>query len=870
MRLRALWVLPLFLSALIAACGARTSLDIGGGPTDASVSDSTVLRDARPDHEGGPGCTPKTCAELGYNCGPNADGCGGILQCGSCMSPQFCGGGGFSKCGGGGMCAPKTCDELGYNCGENADGCGNMIDCGTCPLPQFCGGGGFSRCGGDVELRDGGTLCVPKTCAGLGYNCGPAGNGCGGLLDCGSCVSPQYCGGGGFNVCGGDLRVLDGGSVCVPETCASLGYDCGPTGDGCGNLIPSCGTCMQPQFCGGGGVPSVCGGDDTFDAGPCVNLCKQQVQCDGGVTTTITGTVVAPTDPTKGYGNPDPLYRALVYVPNSAVQPFPPGVTCDPCGAEVSGTPLVTDITGPSGTFVLSNAPCGANIPLVIQLGHWRRQITIPNVACCVNNPLTLSQTRLPRNHTEGDIPLIAISTGTADTLECALPKIGIDLSEFTNPGGGGRVQLYVDNGTFINGNTPPASALYSNAATLNQYDMVVFACDGAQNDQSTANQLNVMNYANAGGRVFASHYGYVWLYDISPFSLTAKWDVSQNPPPDPLTAFVDTSFAKGNDFATWLGIVGALSNPSPPQIMVNQPRRDTDGANVPPSQQFLYGDPNAFPQPSTLEFTFNTPVFADAGPQCGRVLYSDFHIDPTPGGGPPQAFPGECPVAPLTPQEKVLEFMLFDLASCVQQPPHCTPITCAQQNIQCGPAGDGCGGLIDCGSCTAPQTCGGAGIHGHCGYIDGGSCKPKTCQQQGIQCGPAGDGCGGILNCGNCIPPETCGGAGMLGVCGYVDGGSCTPKTCQQLGIDCGPAGDGCGGLLSCGMCMSPLTCGGGGTPSVCGISDGGVCKPKTCAQLGFNCGPAGDGCGGLLQCGNCTAPQSCGGGGAPGVCGG
>jgi len=46
-------------------------------------------------------------------------------------------------------------------------------------------------------------------------------------------------------------------------------------------------------------------------------------------------------------------------------------------------------------------------------------------------------------------------------------------------------------------------------------------------------------------------------------------------------------------------------------------------------------------------------------------------------------------------------------------------------------------------------------------------------------------------------------------------------------------------------------------------------MCVPKSCAQQGIDCGPAGDGCGGVLQCSTCTAPDTCGGGGQPGICG-
>ena len=84
-------------------------------------------------------------------------------------------------------------------------------------------------------------------------------------------------------------------------------------------------------------------------------------------------------------------------------------------------------------------------------------------------------------------------------------------------------------------------------------------------------------------------------------------------------------------------------------------------------------------------------------------------------------------------------------------------PETCAQQNVFCGNTGDGCGNVIQCGACTPPQTCGGGGVAGQCGAPDAGSCTPKSCAQQGIQCGVASDGCGNILTCPNCPNGQSC-----------------------------------------------------------------------------------------------------------------
>ena len=423
-------------------------------------------------------------------------------------------------------------------------------------------------------------------------------------------------------------------------------------------VAPGCGSTDGSEFGNGngddGGVPQF--GDGGFsDDGPCIGLACQVASCPGGGSTTISGTVYAPTKV-----NPDPLYNAIVYVPNAPLDPFPNGVSCDKCGTLTSGKPITTTITGPDGKFTLKNVPVGTNIPLVVQIGRWRRQVTIPMVAQCADTPLPAELTRLPRNKMEGEIPKHAVSTGDADALECVLRKMGVDDAEFTNGRGNGRIHLYEQNGATMAG-IAPASDLWGNVPTLSTYDIVILDCEGAQNDKARASQQNIIDYTSVGGRVFASHYSYVWLYNDPPFSGTASWVPNSARPQDPLTGIIDTTFPKGQAFDAWLGVVHALSAPG--QIAIHVPRHDAVSV-VTPAQRWIYSAAPA----SLQHYTFNTPVGVPDDKQCGRVVFSDFHVTGANGNSGGKPFPSECDNGPLSPQEKVLEFMLFDLASCIQK----------------------------------------------------------------------------------------------------------------------------------------------------------------------------------------------------------
>ncbi|MBS1801379.1 MAG: choice-of-anchor D domain-containing protein [Acidobacteria bacterium] len=385
----------------------------------------------------------------------------------------------------------------------------------------------------------------------------------------------------------------------------------------------------------------------------CTGLCQQQVSCPSGQTTSISGIVYAPNDT-------DPLPNVTVYIPNAPVDAFTAGVSCPAPGTIPSGSPLVGTSTGVDGKFTLANVPVGSNIPLVIVAGRWRRQVVVPSTAACTD---TAFSTRMPQNQTEGDIPKIAIVTGSVDEVECVLHKVGISNAEFTNPTGTGRINLYSGSGspgTRIDATSPNEVTLTSNLSALKQYDVLMLPCQGSSNYTKNATQLaNFIQYANAGGRVYASHFSYVWMNTNPPFNGVANWAVNQSPLPDG-TATIDTTFSDGSTLAQWLQLIGASTNQG--QIAINQVKHDLNGVIAPTQSWLTLNDP-AHGNP-VQQFTFNTPVGATN--QCGRVLFNEYHVENPPSGSSISnvAYPNECPNTAMTPQEKLLEYSLFNLSN--------------------------------------------------------------------------------------------------------------------------------------------------------------------------------------------------------------
>src|SRR5262249_644279 len=150
-----------------------------------------------------------------------------------------------------------------------------------------------------------------------------------------------------------------------------------------------------------------------------------------------------------------PLYGINVYVADKDPGPMPDGLVCNRCSDSLPGAPIGKPVTTDEmGKFTLSDMPSGVPLRLVITTGKWRRIAELPMTNQCTDNPVSAADTTLPKsmddmtpNTKSVSMPKIALTTGSADSLECLVRKLGIADKEITTSSGSGRVHFYKGNG---------------------------------------------------------------------------------------------------------------------------------------------------------------------------------------------------------------------------------------------------------------------------------------------------------------------------------------------------------------------------------------------------------------------------------------
>jgi len=760
-------------------------------------------------------------------------------------------GGGFIPIGDGGDAGmtggscPSKCEDLNANCGFVSDTiCGGLVQCGDCPTGQFCGGDGPSRCGTNGAGGDGGACsgpdcmnCVPKTCDDLGYTCGPAGDTCGGKLDCGPNTCPILgwtCGGGttpGQCGCKGACEAIPDCSSKPIKTTSLTGKVYDPAGN----------NPLYHVFVYVANNP-----DDpnlkTFPAGISCDVCGASAAgspllSEGdqfGTYTEVDGSFTLKNVPVgKGItlviqlGRWRRVFKVDVDTP-CAETPIQDKTLLMPSKQSQGNIPLMAMVTGKVDSLEcvlrkmgidkseFTNPAAGGRVQFYLgsdKTGTTTLSGQTIDIATPMQSELfaTNPATAQPMLNSY-DMTILACKGAEKEQL----PEHLTALRNYA--ASGGRVFATHYNYEWLKKNDQNTAQA---GVADNWSEVAKWHTDENHNRDNAIGHIDLVS--NPKGSAFKG-----WLEAVNA-STPGSGKISVNV----VRHDTDAISSVAGQTQQWLSRDGGVCSRSGAECATNAdctPKvcsvntgfdcsvnacaakvcKNKTGFPACTQNSDCGGNNNCVTQTCgdntcggtylgkqiPLHFTYNTPVnlvedLSSTPPklQCGRVLFSDFHVEDANENG--KTFPeycgktctaanaatqcatgGKCVdgycLNPMTPQEKLLEYMIFDLGSCVPPPETCKPATECPAGQDCGYAPDGCGGLIACGVCKSGETCGGGTppVANKCGKGTG-TCVPKTCDQQGLECGPAADGCGDkIDSCGVCEAGDLC----VMGKCTHVN----------------------------------------------------------------------------------------------------
>ncbi len=412
---------------------------------------------------------------------------------------------------------------------------------------------------------------------------------------------------------------------------------------------------------GGGAFDGYSGGSDYK-----VNPGVPRPKCPASEQVTITGRVTAP-------NQTDPVPGAAVYIPSRVPEDFPLEVRCEVCKTPGTNTNRWwTTASSFNGSFTLNNV-CPGSYWLIMQNGRFRRavKITVPKGG---KKQIPAGQSRLPRKMKEFSIhdtvPKIAVATGDYDKMECVLLKMGIDQTAY---------HLFEGAKMLKNKNLKQTFAdLVKNYNQLKTYNIVFINCTDNTFETQLKNSLvqqNLQKYVKAGGRLYITDWSYDWLEqlpDLAPYidfepGKSGSSPEAQNKAAlgkDGITVQADI---KDPNLAKWLGLFGGaiqngksvISHFLSGWVIMHTVSKDVKtwvSGVIRSATGAIQGT-----RPLTVTFNYKN---------CGKALYSSYHTEgrddelkqyPLPA----KPFPNYC-TGKISPQDRILEYLIFDIANCV------------------------------------------------------------------------------------------------------------------------------------------------------------------------------------------------------------
>jgi hypothetical protein len=191
-----------------------------------------------------------------------------------------------------------------------------------------------------------------------------------------------------------------------------------------------------------------------------------------------------------------------------------------------------------------------------------------------------------------------------------------------------------------------------------------------ASQPQSAVNGMKA--YADAGGRVYLSHWQNLWVggQNGGPINgawpTVATWSFNSLSLDTTLTATVNGTFAQGATMAAWLFDIGASAVAG--SIVLDHPRQTAVSVDESLARKWI-SQTASLNMPSVPYFSFTTPIEVTPAAQQGRIVFVDLHGTPADSSTAGTSFPSSgchSGVGTTTAQEKALLYATFDLQRCV------------------------------------------------------------------------------------------------------------------------------------------------------------------------------------------------------------
>ena len=440
-------------------------------------------------------------------------------------------------------------------------------------------------------------------------------------------------------------------------------------------------------------------------------------------------TAATPADSVAARGaNGTPLAGVSIFQPSGTLTALNDGLVCDTC-ASLSSPALYSALTDGKGEFTLAVTPGKNVPIVVQSGRWRRTVLVNADacVENDFEGSGKKGTFRLPRNTTDGyggvaNLPKMAITTGNQESLECLLTKIGVSDNQFGRYTSTAtqRIQIFRDNGLDTSTSAPAATSLFS-STVLSKFNAVLSNCGGSNQDLhdsiTNTHKSALTAYVNAGGRYFGNHYAAVNMINNPgggvPGGADATWVTSPTTPGGNGVirwTTVDNVIKTGNkavifqgqaspsgaaaaqaQLKTWMEAVGAnggysndftsVGNPAPGALWAGNKATAWLGSNsalgntckasantCQSNWDGSYYKTNNDRRLLSVSFRSGASgieTTCGAADGYGLVLFNQMHVAGDRTTDKTGTFPGTCKNNNLSPEEKALEYQIFQLTAC-------------------------------------------------------------------------------------------------------------------------------------------------------------------------------------------------------------